>query len=202
MSKSLISRTRKVLMRFIRKLTALIVTVFMIGCTNTPYVDTDYSQKTNFAELRTYQIAPTKQDVGDNLLISPFTFSHLAAVIDQNLGVRYQQVAAGQTPDFIVNYHLVVEEKLDPRAYNDFYGYGMWGRPYYYYPRGYFYGINSGVRVYNQGSLILDITDSKGQPLWRGVSQKRLSKGLSNQRQREVLSEAVAEVLAYFPPVR
>lgn len=188
-------------MGFISKVVFAVMAILMVGCTNAPYVDTDYSEQTNFALLKSYHIAPTKQDVGENILISPFTFSHLEAVIDQNLAVRYQKLPATQKPDFIVSYHVVVEEKLDPRTYNDFYGYGIWGRPYHYYPRGYFYGLNSGVRVYNQGSLIVDITDSSGKPLWRGVSQKRLSKGLSNQRQREVLSEAVAEVLSHFPPV-
>jgi hypothetical protein len=39
------------------------------------------------------------------------------------------------------------------------------------------------------------------QPIWRGVSEKRLNRGLSPQEQRQILSSSVLEVLAKFPPV-
>jgi hypothetical protein len=188
-------------MRLVPKFLFVALVVMAVGCSNTPYVDTDYNSKVNFAALQTYAIAPTKQDVGENLLISPFTFSHLEQVIEQDLSSRYRYISGKAVPDFVVSYHVVIEEKLDPRTYNDMYGFGYWGRGYYY-PRSYFYGLNSGVRTYNQGSLIIDIADANGKPLWRGVSQKRLSRGLSQPMQRQVLSEAVTEVLSQFPPAK
>lgn len=98
---------------------------------------------------------------------------------------------------------MVVEEKIDPRSYDNLYGYGFYGRGYYRYPNPFFYGPNAGLRVYNQGSLIIDILDGKtDKPIWRGVSEKRLSRGMAPQQQREVLSQAVNEVIAYFPPVQ
>jgi hypothetical protein len=58
------------------------------------------------------------------------------------------------------------------------------------------------LRTYNQGSLILDITDAKdNKPVWRGVSEKRLNRNMTPAQQREVLSRAVSEVLSQFPPV-
>ena len=187
-------------MRLVSKIIVALGLLALVGCSNVPNVETDYNQQVNFSALRTFDIAPTKQTVGDNVLISPFTFGQLSSVIEQDLSARYVRVAVGQRPDFIVSYHVVIEEKLDPRTYNDMYGFGYWGRGFYY-PRSYFHGLNT-VRVYNQGSLIVDVADSSGRPLWRGVSQKRLSKGLGQQAQRQVLSEAVSEVLSQFPPAQ
>ena len=177
--------------------------LLLVGCTTKPYVETDYEAGYDFTVLKTFAVAETKQDAKENLLISPFTLSHIHSALEADLAKRYQPAAGDAKPDFVVNYHVVVEEKIDPRSYNELYGYGWYGRGYYPYPRPFFYGVNSGIRVYEQGSLIIDIVDGKtNKPIWRGVSQKRLSRGLSPQRQREVLSMAVVEVMAQFPPVK
>lgn len=179
----------------------LMVLSLFVGCANKPYVETDHEAGYDFAALKTFGVAETRQDTKESLLISPFTLSHIHLALEDELAKRYQKQGVDAKPDFIVSYHVVVEEKIDPRSYNDLYGFGMYGRGYYH-PRPYFYGVNSGVRTYNQGSLIIDIVDGKtNKPIWRGVSQKRLSKGMAPQNQREVLSMAVSEVMAQFPPV-
>lgn len=179
----------------------LVGAVFLAGCSSQPYVETDHQAGFDFASLKTFSVAETKQDSKEDILISPFTLSHIHAALESELGKRYQQRASGSKPDFIVSYHVVVEEKIDPRSYNDIYGFGYYGVGYRY-PRPYFLGTNTGLRVYNQGSLIIDIVDAKtDKPIWRGVSEKRLSRSMAPQQQREVLSNAVVEVLAQFPPV-
>lgn len=181
----------------------ILSTLLLVGCANKPYVSTDYEADYNFAALKTYAIKENKPDSKENLLISPFTFSHIHSLLNTELAKRYQAVTGTATPDFYVSYHLVMEEKLDPRSYDDLYGYGYWGRgyrrpsPFFYHPE-----LNSGVDVYNQGSLIIDMVDAKTQqPIWRGVSEKRLNKGLAPQKQREIITSALLEVLSKFPPV-
>jgi hypothetical protein len=173
------------------------------GCTTKPRVSTDYEPSYNFAALKTFSIKETKVDVREDLLISPFTYSHISAALNAELSKRYQVVSGETVPDFYVSYHLVMEEKLDPRSYDDLYGFGMWGRGYRY-PTPMFYNpaFRSGLSVYNQGSLIIDMVDAKTQqPIWRGVSEKRLSRNLLPQEQRQILSSSVLEVMAKFPPV-
>ena len=182
----------------------LLSTLFMVGCTSKPYVSTDYEAGYNFAALKTFYVKETKSDTKENILISPFTFSHIHSLVSSELSKRYQPATSEAGADFLVSYHVIMEEKLDPRTYDDLYGYGFWGRGYRY-PSPMFYrpAFDSGVRVYNQGSLIIDLVDAKTQqPIWRGVSEKRLNKGLSPQEQREILTGAVLEVLAQFPPVK
>lgn len=190
-------------MKRISVLAVLLFVGVLAGCASKPYVETDYQVGYDFSQLKTFNVAESRQDVKENLIISPFTLGHVQATLASELAKRYQASQEGAAADFIVNFHVVVEEKIDPRSYNELYGYGWYGRGYYGYPRPFFYGMNSGVRVYEQGSLIVDIIDGKtNKPLWRGVSQKRLSRGLAPERQREILSGAVTEVIAQFPPVK
>ncbi len=178
--------------------------LLIAGCSSQPNVETDHQADFDFSSLKTFEVAETKQNTQESILVSPFTLSHIQAALNGELAKRYQSVATGAKPDFIVSYHVVIEEKIDPNSYDALYGYGY---GYGYYGRGYYrpwpyYGYGPGPRVYNQGSLIIDISDAKtGKPLWRGVSEKRLGRSMAPQKQREVLSAAVTEVLAHFPPV-
>ncbi len=187
-----------------KKITWLITLCSLLvftGCTTQPNVETDHQADYDFSALKTFNVAETKQDSKENILISPFTLSHIHSALESELAKRYQSAAAGAKPDFIVSYHVVIEEKIDPRSYDDLYGFGYYGRPYRY-PSPFFHGPGTGLRVYNQGSLIIDIVDAKTEkPIWRGVSEKRLSRSMAPQQQREVLSRAVTEVIAQFPPV-
>ena len=174
------------------------------GCAIKPRVSTDYEDNYNFAALKTFSVKEAKQDTKENLLISPFTLSHIHALVNSELSKRYQAISGDAAPDFYVSYHVVMEEKLDPRSYDELYGFGYWGRGYRY-PSPMFYhpGFDSEISVYNQGSLIIDMVDAKTQqPIWRGVSEKRLNRGLSPQQQRQILADAVMEVRAQFPPVK
>jgi hypothetical protein len=182
----------------------LVAVVCLSSCATKPYVATDYEASYNFAALKSFSVKSAKQDTKENILISPFTLSHIHALVNSELGKRYQSVSETVTPDFYVTYNVVMEDKLEPSAYDEMYGYGFWGRGYRY-PSPLFYrpAFDGGVRVYNQGSLIIDMVDAKTQqPIWRGVSEKRLNKSLSPQKQREILTSAVLEVLSQFPPVK
>lgn len=187
-----------------KRLGVLLVTLSALvfaGCTTQPRVETDYQADFDFSSLKTFDVAETKQDSKESILVSPFTLSHIHSSLEGELARRYQSTATGAKPDFVVSYHVVIEEKIDPRSYNDLYGFGYYGRGYRY-PSPFLYGAGTGVQVYNQGSLIIDIVDAKTEkPIWRGVSEKRLSRGMAPQQQREVLSRAVIEVIAQFPPV-
>ncbi len=187
------------------KIIGFIFSVLLIaGCATKPRVSTDYEDTYNFSALKTFSVKDTKQDTKENILISPFTLSHIHTLVNSELSKRYQSTTGDVTPDFYVSYHVIMEEKLDPHSYDELYGYGYWGRGYRY-PSSMFYHprFGGGVSVYNQGSLIIDMVDAKTQqPIWRGVSQKRLSRNLSPQKQRQILAGAVMEVIAQFPPVK
>lgn len=185
-------------------LSLVALAILLVGCASTPQVSTDYNASYNFANLKSFTVKEVKQDTKESLLISPFTFGHIRDLLNSELGKRYTNVPEDKSADFVVTYHVVMEEKIDPRVYDDLYGFGYWGRGYRY-PSPYFMRptYSTTLNVYNQGSLIIDMVDAKTQePIWRGVSEKRLAKGMSPQQQRVVLAGALMEILAQFPPVK
>ncbi len=178
----------------------LLVLGLLAGCTSTPSVVTDYDPEFAFGELNRFRVELAEQDDGNSLLISPFTLSHLQRVIEDQLASRYEAASEADEADFVVRYHIVVEDRLDVRSYDQRYGFGYYGYgPWNRYP----YTHGPSPRVYRQGTLIIDIARAEdNKPLWRGIAEQRLYDGLTPQEQRQRLSAAVTEVLVNFPPVR
>ena len=178
----------------------LLVSLVLAACSTTPSAVTDFDPDYDFAGLKTFYVLETKQGEGSSqsLLVSPFTLGHLHGVIQENLSQRYQRVDSPEKADFLVRYHVVLEDRLDARDYDSYYGYHGYSSHFYgrgYYPRG------NRSQGYRQGSLILDFVDAKTEePIWRGVSEERLRDSYTPQRHREILSEAASFTLSRFPP--
>lgn len=172
----------------------------LAGCSSTPSVVTDYDPDYAFGQLQTFRVEQTQEDNEKSILISPFTLNHLQTVVRNQLDARYDPAEEGETADFVVRYHIVVEDRIDVRSYDQRYGFGYYGYgPWYRYP----YAHSPSPRVYRQGTLIIDIASGEdNKPLWRGVSEQRLYEGLTPQEQRARLSAAVTDILANFPPVK
>lgn len=192
-------------MKFLQKILLITFSCLIVACAQQPSVETDHQAGFDFATLKTFKVLESKQDTKADILVSPFTLSHIHSALESELSKRYQAVKGDEKPDFTISYHVIVEEKIDPDSYDSLYGFGVYGRGYYRYPYPYaspfLYGPNR-VRVFNQGSLIIDIADAKtDKPIWRGVSEKRLGRKMAPSQQREVLTQAVMEVLSQFPPV-
>lgn len=192
-------------MKLLQKFLFISFSLLIAACAQQPSVETDHKAGFDFSGLKTFKVLESKQETKADLLISPFTLGHIHAALESELAKRYQSVQGDAKPDFTVSHHVIVEEKIDPNSYDALYGFGVYGRGYYRYPypyaSPYLYGPNR-VRVFNQGNLIIDIADAKtDKPIWRGVSEKRLGRKMSPAQQREVLTQAVIEVLSQFPPV-
>ena len=76
------------------------------------------------------------------------------------------------------------------------YGYGRYGRPM---------GGYSETRVseYTQGTLIIDIVDAASNELvWRGSTEGRVREKKTPEEREKRIRDAVAAILAEFPPAR
>lgn len=174
--------------------------LLLTACATRPSVMADYDSAYDYASLRTFYVVDSIQTSEENLLISPFTIQHLQRVIVDQLGQRYEPVRDPELADFRIRYHIVMEERLDRRSFDHYYGYGY---PGFGPMHRYHYGPPPLPRVYNQGTLIVDVVDSKtGQPIWRGVAAERIGDNADPSRQREILSAAMVDILSQFPPVR
>lgn len=69
-------------------LTLLVAMVCLSGCATKPRVSTDYDVSYNFAALKLFTVKSAKQDTKENILISPFTLSHIHSLVNSELAKR------------------------------------------------------------------------------------------------------------------
>jgi hypothetical protein len=108
-----------------------------------------------------------------------------------------------QQPDFLVTYHVVVDQKVSVTYLNELYGYGPgWGPSYrrrmlhWGYP-----GREVMVSEYQQGTLIIDVVRaSDKQLIWRGTASDEVYPDSSMQAREKRIREAVDKILDLFPP--
>ncbi len=195
--------------------------LILAGCASLQ-VRTDYDQGAFFAPLRTYDWAGGEVDAGNNPAVNnPLLGKHIRGAVEGELDRRgYRQVTSG-APDFRIAYRVVAQERerFFGSGYGGSYGYG---RSYYpgrygfrffggrhfnpygyrgYSGAGYGYGGAGRVREYLRSTLVLDITDFEtGEVIWRGWARKSLDLDPRPEKVRMYVDEAVAEMLADFPP--
>jgi len=94
-------------------------------------------------------------------------------------------------PDFLIAMHGATREKLDVQD---------WG---YSSPRAAYWGRRDiTVQQYTQGTLILDFVDAKSKEMiWREVASGAVDPDASAEQRTKRINEAVAKLLAQFPPV-
>lgn len=180
-----------------RALLACLLLLWLAGCARTPSVVTDHDPEFAFGQLNSFRIEEAQPQEASSVLISPLTLAHLRKVITQRLGDRYELVE--ENADFLVRYHVVVENRIEERRFNDRYGFGYYRGPWFYQTHHH----GSGSRDdYRQGTVIIDIAHADdNRPLWRGVAEQRLSDGQTPAERRTLLSAAITDILSRFPPV-
>ena len=198
--------------------------LILAGCASLQ-VRTDYDPDASFTPLSTYDWNGGELDAGRNPAVNnPLLGTHIRGAVESELDrMGYRKVTSG-TPDFRIAYRVVAEE--ESYGYGGSYGYGRsyypgrygfrffggghfssYGRGRFFSPygyggySGYGYGGAGRVREYLRGTLVLDITDVRtGEVIWRGWASKSLHSDPRPEKVRMYVDEAVAEMLADFPP--
>lgn len=169
------------------------------GC-STMQISSDYDASTNFVGLKTYNWIPEpKKASGDPRIDDPFIERRIRNAVDNQLAAQgYEKLAAG-TPDFLVGYHVALDKKLAVSTMNEYYGVVVGPRWHHSTPR--WYGSETYVYDYDEGSLILDIIEAGSRKLiWRGFAIARVDTTASAERKTKRINEAVQKILAQFPP--
>ncbi|MFV2060406.1 MAG: DUF4136 domain-containing protein [Gammaproteobacteria bacterium] len=177
---------------------AFFVLFYITACSSIK-VSQDYDKTYNFSTLKKFSwLDNSKNEYGakDNDLAD----KRIRSAIRNKLTAKAYTESNTGTPDFYISYHVTIKQKVSSSNVSG--GISMGRSSYGRYGS---VGISSGsqVRVYNQGTLLIDITDPQTKKLiWRGISTQPVSEHLKPGESESIINETVEKMLQQFPPVK
>jgi uncharacterized protein DUF4136 len=169
----------------------------MLTACSTLQVGSDFDRSVTFSGYHRFSIMQRKHEDVQNPLV-------IARAED---AIRLELSAKGYSPakdegdsDFTVDFTIGSKERTDISSYPDAYAGAGWGWGNRGWWGGGYWGNDLDVRQYREGTLSIDVFDAHThRPVWHGWAKKELTR--KDIEQSEVpIRNAVAAVLARFPP--
>jgi hypothetical protein len=181
----------------------LLVVLFLSSCVSVR-VASDYDRETNFKEYKTYAFYKTGIDKAQ---ISDLDKKRILRAIDNEMASR--GFTKSQSPDILVSIFTKEREQVD--VYNNNFGWGWggfgwggwgWGGPWAWGPGfGWGGGFGPNVSTRTEGSLYIDLIDSKNKELvWQGRGIGTLNNTTNIEKKEERIKEFVSQILEAYPP--
>lgn len=183
----------------------LLLVPLLAACTSAPTYDVDYAHDTNFSRYSSYrwfdddhpsQAADYRQYNASDKRVRTY--------VDRELKRKGLRPGAAGTADVWVNYHIAKQHQVRIDSFAGYPSQGLYGGAGVgTYGAGVSIGYSSGpsVREYDEGTVVLDIIDTRsGKIVWRGIAEGRLKDSLSQQDKNRIAAEVSRELLADFPP--
>lgn len=119
----------------------------------------------------------------------------IVASAEQALAKKgFVKTAEGQAADFLVTYFALVSVSTSGQTLGQFLpGTVAWGLP----P---FPAATTSLKIYEQGSLVLEIMSAERKPLWRGMAQAEVHRDRTQAQREKKLTEVVNDIVKQFPP--
>jgi hypothetical protein len=166
-----------------------IAILLMTQCSNQIAVKSDYDKDVNLSLYKTYAWLPAKEIESkiNPLVYNELTDKRIKNAVETQLQSKGIELAAN--PDLRVHYHIIIDNKsaVRPAAYG--YNYST-------------YWMRNQVDVlqYREGTLIIDLMDSKNKNLiWRGWGVSVVGDNNVSLTEEEI-NDAVIKILKEFPP--
>ncbi|NTU67469.1 MAG: DUF4136 domain-containing protein [Chlorobiaceae bacterium] len=180
--------------------------LMLAGCSSYSIVS-DYDRGMPFGLYKTYRWSGEgASGIDDDVLArNPLIFKHIKAAVNREL--RYKGFVLKETGpvDFTVTTHAGIRERVtvgQPTvAFSYHRGFHHRGPGYatFWYDT---YGPYPRVAYYEEGTLIIDVIDTKSDDLaWRGVVSGILRDYGSTDDMHHEIDTVVGRVLARFPPL-
>ena len=164
------------------------LTAFVISCSSSLKVQTDYDPAVNIAAIKTYNWLEKPREVPDNAQEALTENTLLDKRVKK--AVNIQLIALGlqmekDKPDVLITYYIGLQDKVDvQRTGGGFHG-----------SRGRFSGGTVYVDEYKEGTLIVDVLDAASQEIiWRGIAVTKLDDDLKPKEVEKKLSKAVKKM--------
>ena len=171
-------------MKLYRLSIIIILGTLLSGCSSI-VVKTDYDRTVDFSRYHTYRWIdqkprPPRKAIRNKKL----TEQRIKRAVEQNLLAKGLQKQDFGKPDFLIAYHIAVQNKVDI----DRYGYGTWRHR----------RVVTEVHHYKEGTLVVDFVDPKtNQLFWRGWASGILAGQKTTEAQ---IIKAVTKMLEKYPP--
>lgn len=167
--------------------------VLSMGCAPSVTVKLDYDKEANFAALKTFAWLPIPVNpaagVKEALERNSLMDKRIRRAVEAQLTAKGYHVNVNN-PDFMMTYHIGVEDKIAVTDWGYGYGWRGWGGP-----------SRVDVYQYQQGTLILDVIDSRSKQLiWRSFAQGAIDPYAPTEKREQRLNDVVGRMLANFPP--
>jgi hypothetical protein len=171
--------------------------LLLAGCASMFSVSSQQYPKADFSGYRSYAwIAedPQIRPPGEGQQVSAMTARSIREAIESGLASRgYQPAMGAAKADFVVAYTVGARDRIDAQSYPMPYrGPWLWE----------WYGSQTDLRVYREGTLSIDIFDgTTHQPVWHGRARKEITRA-DESNPGPVIRRAVDAILAKFPKRR
>ncbi|CAM4085161.1 DUF4136 domain-containing protein [Zobellia roscoffensis] len=170
----------------------MLVLLFLSSCTSVRVLS-DYDKEANFNSYKSYAFYKTGIDKAQ---ISDLDKKRILRAIESEMTKR--GFSKSENPDILVSIFTKEKEQVD--IYNNYWG-GGWGwgwNPYYWGPG---WGGGNNVSTRTEGSLYIDLIDSKSKELvWQGKGVGNLTTTGNIAKKEERIQEFVSEILMQYPP--
>ena len=193
-------------MRPLHKICLLATTLLGVAGCATYTVNSDYDADFDFSALKTFNWTSDSQpETGEPRIDNPLLNSKVRSAVNQTLASKGYEKVTSDAADFLVQYHIAIEEKSDIMTVDTAYpAAGPTAMPGGFNAIGYSAGYRraeSYVVNYEEGTLLIDIVDPKSEQLiWRGSVQKVVEPSTSPEKKNANINKAVQKALKAFPP--
>ncbi|MFZ0243958.1 MAG: DUF4136 domain-containing protein [Desulfobacterales bacterium] len=185
-------------MRIVKLAFCAVIIVGLAGCAGVK-VNQDYEPGTDFSAYQAFDWKSTAQPpTGDIRVDNPLLDNRIRKAVDSTLETKGFNKTGRAGADFLVNYNLSIQSRIDSSPVSVGTGFGIGGG-------GSFGGIGIGtdtIESYETGLLVIDFYDAgTGQIIWRGSGSRRLGRQSDPASNTEEIKALVDKILAQFPPV-
>lgn len=174
-----------------RPAAAFLSLALLAGCSGY-HVTYDYDVTASYGRYKTFDYYTSKKGTGGTTGLMD---KRVRASVEKELQAKGFVMETKADPDFLVTYYPIVQERKVRTTTHLGWGWGF--RPVY----GRMGTSVSQVRKHKEGTIVIEIVDFKSnQMIWQGAAAGALT-GLTNPEDAdEVVTRAVRDILAKFPP--
>jgi Domain of unknown function (DUF4136) len=166
-------------------------------------VRTEFDPKADFTKLKTFawpadgygqvKMMLSKDD-DPEALRKRFEPTLIAAAEAALTAKGLVKAPAGQAPDCLVAYFALISVNTSAQTVGQFLPSTVaWGVP----P---FLETTSSLKIFEQGSLVVDVMTPDKHPMWRGVAQAEMHREKPQAEREKRVREVITDILKQFPP--